>query len=359
MKLIVLLLLVWVSPAVAAEYGKVSMEKVADGVYLFRTTPYGVGLSGNSVAIVGKNGVMIFDSNGLPATAETILKEIKKLTDQPVQYLINSHWHWDHWAGNQVYRAAFPAMQIIAHTNTRKQMLEVEPRWNDQGLKEGLPGYIKQLEADLEKGRAAGKSREEIQQQEEFLIAATNFLQQKVSLVKTIPEVTFDGSMTVYLKEKTIEVRHARAITIGDSYVFLPQDKILITGDILLSPYPYAIGGSYPTDWLKNLEELVKLQPSIIIPGHGAQQKPEFLQQNVEMFRTILQHVKNSHSAKSGVDAAKTEIGSQAKKLGAMIGVSDPQVVEEFKSYFLDVFVARAYRELDGPLGDLPEGLPK
>jgi cyclase len=84
---------------VAADFGKVTGQKVAEGVYLFTTTPYGdAGLSGNSVAILSNEEVLVFDSNGTPETAATVLAEIHKLTDKPVRYLVNSHWHWDHWA---------------------------------------------------------------------------------------------------------------------------------------------------------------------------------------------------------------------------------------------------------------------
>ena len=81
----------------AKDYGKVTGQKVAEGVYLFTTTPYAdVGLSGNSVAILSDDGVLVFDSSATPETAATVLAEIRKLTDKPLRYLVNSHWHWDH-----------------------------------------------------------------------------------------------------------------------------------------------------------------------------------------------------------------------------------------------------------------------
>jgi glyoxylase-like metal-dependent hydrolase (beta-lactamase superfamily II) len=72
--------------------------EVAPGVHLFQTQPYGdVGLDGNSVAIVGDDGVLVFDANGTPAAARAVLGEIRKLTKLPVRYPVYSHWHWDHW----------------------------------------------------------------------------------------------------------------------------------------------------------------------------------------------------------------------------------------------------------------------
>src|SRR3954451_7932715 len=105
-----------VSFCAADEYGKVNIEKVAPDVYLFSTTGYGdVGLGGNCIAVISNDGVLVFDTSGTPSTAQVILGELRKLTDQPVRYVINSHWHWDHWGGNQVYKAAFPNVQIISH----------------------------------------------------------------------------------------------------------------------------------------------------------------------------------------------------------------------------------------------------
>ena len=76
---LLLALLITAPACFAADYGKVTTQKIADGVYLFTTTPYGdAGLSGNSVAIIGDEGVLVFDANGLPSTAQTILGEIRK-----------------------------------------------------------------------------------------------------------------------------------------------------------------------------------------------------------------------------------------------------------------------------------------
>ena len=350
-------ILLFTASLFAADYGTVTTEKVVETVYLFRTSPYGVGLSGNSVAVLSEQGTLIFDSNGLPETAEIILKEIQKLTKGPVHYLINSHWHWDHWAGNQVYLAAFPSLRIIAHEKTRRQMMEVEPRWNDRGLKQDLPAYIDQIEEGLEKAKNDGKPAEEIAERQKLLEAARRFLQQKLLLKKTFPNVTYERALTLHVGGRPIEIRHARAITVGDSYAYLPNEKILITGDVLLSPYPYAIGGAYPADWVKTLEEFVALKPSIIIPGHGAPQQPEFLTKNLQLFRLVLQQVKDAKNSGSTLEDTKKVVAARAKDFAQILGISDPQITEEFKLYFLDVFVARAYRELDAPLNDLPDGL--
>ncbi|HEY7404686.1 MAG TPA: MBL fold metallo-hydrolase [Candidatus Angelobacter sp.] len=352
-------LLHFITACVAKDYGKVTSQKVADGVYLFTTAPYGdVGLCGNSVAVLSDDGVLVFDSGATPQTAATILTEIRKLTDKPVRYLVNSHWHWDHWGGNQVYLAANPGLQIISHEKTRELMLNVEPRWNEKGLKEDLPQFLDGFEKQIAAAKARNASAERIQAAEERLEADRNFLAQKQSLRKTYPNVTFSASMTLLLGSREIQILHAHAITPGDTYIFLPKEKTLITGDILLSPYPFAIGGTYPANWSQTLEKLVALEPSVIIPGHGdAETTSDFLRSNLALFQELLRQVKEAKSRGLTLDQTSEALSKENTDLAARIGIKDSETVEAFKAYFLDVFVKRAYRELDGPLGDLPDGI--
>jgi cyclase len=343
----------------AAEYGRVTGRKVAEGIYLYTTSPYGdVGMCGNSVAILTEDGVLVFDSGAIPETASTILSEIRKHTRQPVRYLINSHWHWDHWGGNQVFKSAFPGLEIITHEKTREQMLDVEPRWNDEGLHVQLPQYLGVLEKRLAAARAGAAPPEEIKSQIEILRADRNFLDQKKSLRKTVPGVTFSDAMTIRLGSREIRILQARGITIGDTYVYLPKEKILITGDLMLNPFPYAVGGSYPADWLKTLEEFNSWSPAIIIPGHGLPRNdPGFLQGSIALFREIIRQVKDAKARGLTQIQTQDSIRARAAQLSGLVGIVDPRTVAAFPAYFLDVFVARSFEEQDHPLSDLPSGI--
>ena len=355
-----LALMHFVPLSAAKDYGKVTGQKVAEGVYLFTTTPYAdVGLSGNSVAILSDEGVLVFDSNATPETAATVLAEIRKLTDKPVRYLVNSHWHWDHWGGNQAYLAAFPGVQIITHEKTRELMLTVEPRWNDKGLKEDLPQFLDGFEKQIAAAKAKNAPPERIQAAEERLAVDRNFLAQKRSLHKIYPNVTFSDSMTIFMGGREIQALHAQAITTGDTYLYLPKERVLITGDILLSPYPFAVGGTYPAEWLRTLQKFAALEPALIIPGHGdSQTNTDSLRRNIAMFQEAMQQVKDAKAKGMTVEQTLEAVGKQNAELAAKIGIKDTETAGAFKAYFLDVFVKRAYRELDGQLGDLPDGLP-
>jgi glyoxylase-like metal-dependent hydrolase (beta-lactamase superfamily II) len=343
----------------AADYGKVTGQKVAGGIYLFTTTPYAdVGLSGNSVAILTDEGVLVFDSGTTPETAATVLAEIRKLTDKPVRYLVNSHWHWDHWGGNETYLAAFPGLQILTHEKTRELMLTVEPRWNDKGLKQDLPQFLDGFEKQIAAAKAKNAPPERIQAAEQRLAVDRNFLAQKLALHKTYPNVTFAESMTIFMGGREIQLLHAQAITTGDTYLYLPKEKVLVTGDILLSPYPFAIGGTYPAEWLKTLEKFAALSPNIIIPGHGdAETDTDFLRGNIELFKEVIGQVKANKVKGMTSEQTVEALDKQNAELAAKIGIKDVETAAAFKDYFLDVFAKRAYRELDGPLGDLPGGM--
>src|SRR4029078_10754422 len=97
-----------------------AVMRVADGVCRSATPPYGdVGLDGNSVVITSPDGALVFDTNGTPAASTSVLDAVRGLTDRPVRYIVNSHWHWDHWYGTETYTAAFPDARVVAHEKTR------------------------------------------------------------------------------------------------------------------------------------------------------------------------------------------------------------------------------------------------
>jgi cyclase len=92
-------------------------EKIADGVYYATVTRPGLG--SNNVVIVNDTDVLIVDAGTSPAAAQAFVEDIKKLTDKPIRYVVNTHWHYDHTAGNQIFG---PDVQIIA-TDYLYQML--------------------------------------------------------------------------------------------------------------------------------------------------------------------------------------------------------------------------------------------
>lgn len=82
------------------------------------------------------------------------------------------------------------------------------------------------------------------------------------------------------------------------------------------------------------------------------------MRNNIDLFQEIIRQVKDSRTKGRTLEQTSEAVGKQNAELAAKLGIKDAETVEAFKAYFLDVFVKRAYREMDGPLGDLPDGLP-
>ena len=353
--LVAFAILAFANSAEAADFGKVTSSKVAEGVYLFTTSRYGdVGFGGNAVAILTDDGIVMFDTSGTPASAQAIVGELRKLTSKPVLYVINSHWHWDHWGGNQVFNQAYPNVQFLSSEKNRDLMMNTAVKWNAPGLERDLPNYISQQKQQLSAAEAKHAPDAELADMRELLAADEDFLQQKRSVTYTFPNIVFANSLTLFLGGREVRVLHAQAITPGDTYVYLPKEKVLIAGDILVSPIPFAVGGSYPKDWIATLQALDALDVNTIVPGHGDIERDKtYLRQNLKLFQHVAADVQKSHADGRSLQETQTALGNNAAVYAADIGLPEQQL-PVFKAYFLEVFVNRAYHELDQPLGDSP-----
>ena len=325
--------------------------EVAPGVFLFRTEPYGdVGLDGNSVAIVGGNAVLVFDANGTPDAARAVLAQIRALTDRPVRYLVYSHWHWDHWYGGEVYKAAFPNLVVISHEATHRLMDGPAIAFNRPGLETQLPAHIAQVEAERAKAVGAAESLYAA-----HVAADRAFLAAKKGFHPTLANVTFRDSLTIHLGGRSVHVlHHDRAITPGDIYLWLPESNVVVTGDLLINPITYALF-CYPDGWIASLEAIDALDAKTLVPGHGAELHDEAL---LHATIALLEREKVVALAakKAGKDAAAAKMAVLADprvlELRATITGGDAKRNDAFALYLVEWFVKRVYSEADGPLTD-------
>ena len=116
---------------VSSVVGAVPLEhvEVAPGVHVFTTAPDGYVQNGNSVVIVDADGVLVFDTFTRPSTAKALVAEIRKLTKAPVRTIVSSHWHPDHWFGNQAVLEAFPGAEVITSEENRRLLLTTQGTW--------------------------------------------------------------------------------------------------------------------------------------------------------------------------------------------------------------------------------------
>jgi glyoxylase-like metal-dependent hydrolase (beta-lactamase superfamily II) len=218
---------------------------------------------GNSTVIVNEADAIVVDDHVSPAAAWVLVEEIKALTPKPVTTVVNTHFHFDHAHGNQIFG---PAVQIIGHEFTRR-MLVGDPLGMPlyRGYITGMPGQIETLRKRVaeEKDPAA---RAKLSTQ--LLSAENNYASQK-ELRPTPPNVTLKTEMTLFRGNREIQIRYlGRGHTAGDVVVYLPKERLVITGDLLTSGLSN-MSDSYPLEWASTLDELKKLDFQTVLPGHG------------------------------------------------------------------------------------------
>lgn len=212
------------------------------------------GRGGNVGFLVGPEAVLVVDSQ-FKDMAPGIVEQIRKVTDKPIKFLVNTHHHGDHVGGNETFR---PISVIIAHDNVRKRMLA-----SPQDILRDYPPR-------LAEAQAAGRA-------EQAKALAEQIDWAKKVKVEEIPApiVTYDSELRVHVNGETIQIWHTPpAHTDGDSTVYFEKANVLHMGDLFFSkviPFIDVKSGGSPGGYLKGLDAVLARVPAdvTIIPGHG------------------------------------------------------------------------------------------
>ncbi len=238
-------------------------KKVADGVWVAVAAPaYKVNC--NTAIIENDDGVMVVDTHSKPSAARVIVERLRQMTSKPVRYVVNTHFHWDHWHGNEVYPAAYPNAEIVTNQITREAMVK-------KGFKR-IQDHVRTVPAEVAKLRAEAAAAPTTAQREKLtadLRLAEAYLAEVKALKPALPTIAFEQTMKLYRRDREIHLLHlGRAHTEGDVFVYLPKEKVVITGDAMIGWTPY-MGDGYPEDWAGTLDRLAQLDFTHIIMGHG------------------------------------------------------------------------------------------
>ena len=217
----------------------------------------------NAGVIINDKEVLVVDSHVTPAAARALTSEIQALTDKPIRYVVNTHFHFDHAHGNQV----FPDdVLIIGHEFTREK-LTGDPL-NEPSFKSftgGVPALIETLRKQAAAETDAAKKKD-LTDRLEAQLAYAEALKE---IRPTAPNVTVRDRMTLYRGGREIQVRFfGRGHTGGDVVVFLPKEKVLFSGDLFVPNLGF-MGDGYLDEWIATLDELKKLDFETVVPGHG------------------------------------------------------------------------------------------
>lgn len=204
------------------------MREVAPSVYAYLQSEGSWFLS-NAGLIVGSDGSIVIDSLGTVSMNQAFLDEIKKITDKPFRYVVNTHHHGDHVYGNHLFTGA----TTVCHTHCREEIL-----------------------------RAGAPDPARLSQ----VFSGFDFTGIRV----TPPDITFQNQLTLHLDEREVQLLYYQpGHTLGDIIAWLPQDSVVFAGDLLfLYSTPLCMQGSF-TGWIKIMEALTELDARVYVPGHG------------------------------------------------------------------------------------------
>ncbi|MDE2677706.1 MAG: MBL fold metallo-hydrolase [Gemmatimonadota bacterium] len=251
-------------------------EEVVPGVYHARGTG-ALSVGSHGAVIVNEDDVLLVESHISPAAAYAVVEEIEALTGKPVRYVVNTHYHFDHAHGNQIYP---DDVHVIGHEVTREMLESGASLGRSYELFVGrLPDQIAVMEGRIEGlQRAVDEAEDEAARAEaaELLAAfesrlayTRNYAAGQDALVPKGPNTTLSQRMTLFRGDREIRILFfGRGHTGGDVVVHLPQERVIVTGDLLLPGLPY-MGDGYLAEWVESLEHVKALDFDWVLPGHG------------------------------------------------------------------------------------------
>jgi cyclase len=275
---LILSLLLFSSLAVAADTPDFTIKKLGDGVYAALGVDGGKAGS-NAGFIVGSNGVLVVDTFTDVAPARELLAEIRKITNLPIRFVVNTHYHLDHTGGNAVF--AETGATILAQRNLRGWL-------RTENLKFFGPTPTPEQKARVE------------------------------SLA--LPDMVYTDAVDIYLGSRLIQVRYMLGHTGGDSVIIVPDANVVFGGDLIWQKHLPNLIDATTSDWIKTLEKLLADHPSAaFVSGHGDVATPQDVRDFHDYMVDLREAVAKAQAAgKSGQDLVDTVSAQLKDKYGQL-----------------------------------------
>ncbi|MBV9880337.1 MAG: MBL fold metallo-hydrolase [Gemmatirosa sp.] len=323
------------------------LQQVGDGVYaLVRRDPEAFANNANSLIVVGDRDVIVVDAQFTRAATLETLAAIRGLTRKPVRYVVDTHWHDDHAAGNQVYRDTFPAVEFVAQANTREDLATLGAE-NRKGQLAAVKPYVARLRRLLAQGLGGDSTPTTARERaalESTIAIAERYAAEAPGFRETLPTLTFRDRLTLERGAQTVEVRwFGRANTRGDAVVWLPRQRVVATGDLVVSPAPFAFN-AYVGEWIGALDSVRALGAAVILPGHGPVMRDDAYVRRVrDMLAAVRDQAVAAVARGATLDEARRTIRLDQDRR-ALAG-DEKWLRLLFDNFFLGPAVSRAYEE--------------
>jgi len=338
------------SPAADIGYFQI-VRPVMKGVWLLTEPKFQLQPIGNVTVIEQRDGLVLVDAGGSPGSGRRIVAMVKSLSSKPVKAVIITQWHGDKPQGLTEILKEWPNARTIATATTQAHLADPKTM-NTPGAPDAKRNaYFQRVVQDqidyMQKAEAKAATESE-RQGYDTAIRMLRQYRPDMDGALTIPtKEGFTDHLMLSDPERPAEAMFlGRANTDGDAVVWLPKQKILVAGEIVILPFPYGFG-SYPSDWLATLGKLRAIPFRTLIPGHGM---PQTDRAQIDRIERTLKDVRAQVAplAAQGLTLeqvrAKVDLGADAK---LFVG-SDPWLNKWFKAFFTDPIVASAYKEAKG-----------
>ncbi|NHM31936.1 MBL fold metallo-hydrolase [Neobacillus terrae] len=273
------------------------LNNVTEGVYAAISVP-GTGSVGNAAIIDLGDKTLVVDTFTTIKAAEDLHEAAIRLTGKPVSYVINTHWHSDHTSGNQVFT---PKAEILSTSTTRNIMANFGKNRLEQQLKNPEPIY-KAMEEIKEKIKK--EKDEKLKKEMEWENASDReYMQFLPQMVYTLPTITFEQKMSIHGSDRTVQlITYGGGHTQSDTFVYFPEEKLAVMGDLVLSKHhPVMIDGN-PQEWINILGRVELLDIETIVPGHGKVCSMKELHEVKGYINDIMELVSEAVEKKKSID---------------------------------------------------------
>ena len=325
---------------------------------------------GNVILIEQSDGLVLVDSGLTAGNGRAVVRYASSLSPKPIKAVLITHWHNDHPQGLSAIRDAFPKVRIISTRETEAGMLGPEAfdigyqpaaKW-DEATAKLTANQKAQFQKLLDDPGTAPDRKERIRK---ALPQFDAFIADFRGSYIVPPTETFERDFLIDDADVPVRLLHlGRANTAGDALAWLPKQKILATGDIVVAPSPFGFG-SYPADWIETLGKVKATGFVTLIPGHGQPQKDAaYLDKLIAAISDVRAQV--GPLAKSGMPIEEVKKKVDFSKSVALFG-STERMKRNAEGLFFDPMVTNAYHEARGeaivqgagaPEPDVPRDTP-
>lgn len=350
-----LLLLLSHIPAAAlaqADIAPFTARELAAGIHLLAAPADYSGPAFSNVSVIEQSdGLVLIDSGGTIAHGRAVVAFVRSISRKPVKAVLITHWHNDHPLGIAAIRAAWPHVRIIATERTRAGLLG--PALTSVGLRPDdhfdtqIWNEASQSLAQVQ-GLAANPATtpEQHQRIDRYIFNLRAFASGFRGTYLVPPTETFADSLLLDDAERPVRLMFlGRANTDGDAIAWLPRQRIVMTGDIIVSPIPFGFG-SYPESWIAVLARLKALNPALLVPGHG---EPMADTAYLDRLSATIADIRAQVGplARQGMSVEETRAHADFSAQTAIFGPT-PRLAAGFQSLWLTPMVENAWKEARG-----------